>query len=59
MSTIQVQNTFTAAMEFAIVLMCNGHRESVNWTGLLDWNTGLDYWTEGAGHHSSFAHAYN
>ena len=19
------------------------------WTGLLDWNTGLDYWTEGAG----------
>ena len=36
-----------------------GSRESVNWTGLLDWNTGLDYWTEGAGHLSSFAHAYN
>ena len=19
---------------------------SIHWTGLLDWNTGLDYWTE-------------
>ena len=38
-----------------ILLYCNmGHLEqkssemavTIHWTGLLDWNTGLDYWTE-------------
>ena len=27
---------------------------SIHWTGLLDWNTGLDYWTDLLNHKRQF-----
>ena len=34
-----------------------GYREgvSIHWTGLLDWNTGLDYWTDLLNHKRQFS----
>ena len=29
-----------------VLLYMNLQGVSIYWTGLLDWNTGLDYWTE-------------
>ena len=26
--------------------VANLHAVTIHWTGLMDWNTGLDYWTE-------------
>ena len=28
---------------------------SIHWTGLLDWNTGLDYWTDILNHKKQFS----
>ena len=28
---------------------------SIHWTGLLDWNTGLDYWTDILNHKNQFS----
>ena len=32
-------------LEFSIRAYKNCTGVSIHWTGLLDWNTGLDYWT--------------
>jgi len=31
---------------FICPLWLSGRGVSIHWTGLLDWNTGLDYWTD-------------
>ena len=45
-SHLNILLTFTLLAHFMHTGYMSALAVTIHWTGLLDWNTGLDYWTE-------------